>query len=401
MASESLPLPNEQQRACSESLARLIHQRLLAQGGWMGFDQWMSLALYSPGLGYYSGPRIQWGAPGDFVTAPELTPLFGQALATQIAQWLRATAPDGPWRVLEFGAGSGALAASLLPALEAVGTPVHDYLVLEVSGTLRDTQARTLRERAADWVDRVRWLEALPPRFEGVMLGNEVLDAMPVRVFESGLGAWVEQGVGLDATGQAFCWQPAPVDTEIPPGLPDPTGLPPGYRAELGEQAQAWIRSVAEVLERGALLLVDYGFPAHEFFHPQRSQGTLMAHYRHRAHSDLLAWPGLQDLTAHVDFTAIAGAACLAGLELAGFVSQGRLLLNCGILELAQHLVQQGRQDPERVKGLGALQTLLSEAEMGELFKAMALTRGLSAPEVGWLGFASGDRRAALGVPSP
>lgn len=400
MASESLPLPDEQQRACSESLAQRIRQHLRSQGGWMGFDQWMALALYSPGLGYYSGARVQWGAPGDFVTAPELTPLFGQTLAAQICQWLRATSPHGPWRVLEFGAGSGALAASLLPALAAAGTPVQDYLVLEVSGTLRETQARTLRERAPDWVDRVRWLDALPPRFEGVMLANEVLDAMPVRVFESGLGAWVEQGVGLDSSGQRFCWHPAPTETVMPPGLPDPTRFPPGYRAELGEQAQAWMGSVAEVLERGALLLIDYGFPAHEFFHPQRSQGTLMAHYRHRAHSDLLAWPGLQDLTAHVDFTAIAGAASLAGLELAGFVSQARLLLNCGILDLAQRLVPQGRQDRERVQGLAALQTLLSEAEMGELFKALALTRGLSAPEVGWLGFASGDRRAALGGPS-
>lgn len=402
---DALPLPAPEEQARSDALAQRIRERIQAQGGWLGFDDWMHLALYSPGLGYYSGPRQQFGAQGDFVTAPELSPLFGRALAAQVSQWLREIAPCGPWRLLEFGAGSGALAASLLPALAEAGTPLDEYLVLEVSGTLRAAQAERLAQAVPQWSQRVRWLASLPTDFEGVMLANEVLDAIPVRVFERGTHGWAELGVRSDAEG-LFHWAVYPGDApsgklghrqSIDPVLAPLDGLMLGYRAEVGEQARAWVNSLAGALRRGAMLFIDYGFPEHELFHPQRSQGTLMAHYRHRAHPDVLARPGLQDLTAHVNFSAIADAAGRASLDLAGFTSQARFLINCGVLHLAQTLTADAARDPQAIRGLGALQTLLSEAEMGELFKAIAFTRGLSRPQASWVGFQRGDRSAALG----
>lgn len=396
LSADALPAPDPQDQARSDALAQQMQQAIEQAGGWIAFDEWMHRALYTPGLGYYSGPRSPLGAQGDFVTAPELSPLFGQAIASQVAQCLRTIAPQGPWRVLEFGAGSGALAASLLPALAEAGTPADEYAVLEVSGLLRSQQAHTLAQRASTWRDRVHWIDQLPASFTGVILANEVIDALPVRLFERGPDGWQELGVALDPNTNRFALAAREPASSGAVGLPDPACFAPGYRLEIAEQARAWMRSLGQSLSRGVVLLVDYGFPAHELFHPQRSGGTLMAHFRHRAHAGLLDRPGLQDLTAHVDFSALTRAGEQAGLRLAGYTSQARFLLNCGILEQAQHLAVQAPRDPAAVRALGALQTLLSEAEMGELFKVIAFTRGLDASAEPWRGFARGDRSMML-----
>ncbi|MFZ9407854.1 MAG: class I SAM-dependent methyltransferase, partial [Burkholderiaceae bacterium] len=309
----ALPVPDIADQARSDALARRVATRIADSGGWIAFDCWMDMVLYTPGLGYYSGPRSPLGARGDFVTAPELSPLFGRAVAQQVAEWLRAVAPEGPWRVLEFGAGSGALAASLLPALAEAGTPLDDYAVMEVSGLLRSQQAATIQESAPDARQVVRWLDALPDCFSGVIIANEVLDAMPVRLFERAGPRWQELGVASDPRGEpVLAPMPAGHERRMPGALPDPALFAEGYRLEMAEQARDWVAGLGKVLHRGAVLMFDYGFPAHELFHPQRVGGTLMAHYRHRAHTDLLARPGLQDITAHVDFSAVEQAVAVA-----------------------------------------------------------------------------------------
>ena len=377
--------------AVTEALtARLIAQ-IQASGGWIPFEHWMQRALYEPGLGYYSGRLRKFGAEGDFTTAPELTPLFAACLARQVSQWFAHTEPV----VVEFGAGSGALAAGLIEALHTLGTPARSYCIVEVSASLRERQRETLARLPLEWAASVHWLDRLPERIDGVVLGNELLDAMPVRVFEADGPSVYEVGVGLDATG-GFALQTGEASNELEQAVsalkPFFEGCAP-YRSEIGLQAQAWVRTVGEVLERGALLLLDYGFPAREYYHPQRSQGTLMAHRRHRAHPDVLADPGLQDVTAHVDFTAIAQAAAAAGLDLLGYTSQARFLINCGLLESLTPRAEEMARTVGGVRQLGAVQTLLSEAEMGELFKVIALGRGL--PDAA-IGFARGDRRGAL-----
>ena len=426
--------PDPDALAHSAALAGRIAAGIREAGGWIGFDAWMARALYEPGLGYYAGPVRPFGAQGDFVTAPELSPLFAECVAAQVSQWFAHAAPE----VVEFGAGTGQLAAGVLAGLRARGTPARRYAIVEVSGTLRARQRATL-EREAPWaLGAVEWLDALPGAIDGVVLGNEVLDAMPVRVWEHSGGALAEVGVALDDAG-AFEWATRPADAALrdavagalraaaDPGVPDgdvspvpgedvsplpgedaspvPGGgtpaadpfarLDPGpYRSELGEQAAAWVGTVGRALRRGAMLLVDYGFPAREYYHPQRDGGTLIAHRRHRAHGELLRWPGLQDLTAHVDFSAVARAARAAGLEPLGYASQARFLMNCGLLErVAAVAGRDAGVDPARVRALGAVQTLLSEAEMGELFKAIAFGRGVPDDAIG---FARGDRRDAL-----
>jgi SAM-dependent MidA family methyltransferase len=393
-----LPLPDPADQVRSDALAEQVAQTIATAGGWLAFDHWMAMVLYTPGLGYYSGQRSPLGAQGDFVTAPELSPLFGRVVAQQVAECLRAMAPEGPWQVLEFGAGSGALAASLWPALVEAGTPPETYSVIEVSGLLRAQQAATLKQRAPEALASVRWLDALPDRFSGVVIANEVLDAMPVRLFERSGNGWGELGVVIaPGGGLVLAPMPSSMARPAPCSLPDPDRFPPGYRLEIAEQARAWMASLGSVLQRGAVLLFDYGFPAQELFHPQRTGGTLMAHYRHRALTDLLARPGLQDITAHVDFSAVAQAGVQAGLNLAGYTSQARFLLNCGLLEQAQSLLAEGgAANPARLRAMGAVQTLLSEAEMGELFKVIGFSRGLEANAVPWSGFSQGDRQMML-----
>jgi SAM-dependent MidA family methyltransferase len=341
------------------------------------------MALYAPGLGYYAAGAAKFGAAGDFVTAPEISPLFGQCVAAQVREVLAASRPA----VLEFGAGTGKLAADVLNTLAG---DCAEYLILEPSPDLRQRQAETLARLAPAHAAKVGWLDALPGTFSGCMLANEVLDAMPVHLLHLSGAAVNERGVTL--RDGAFAWQDRPAQGEL---LRAARALPlehPGdYLTEINLAAPAWLAAIAQCLTQGAALLIDYGFPAPEYYHPQRSRGTLMAHYRHHAHDDPFHLPGLNDLTAHVDFTAVADAAEESGLALLGYTSQASFLIDCGIADL---LAQVSPEDSARYLPLtNQANRLLSPAEMGELFKVMLVGRGVEAPP---LGFRSGDRSRRL-----
>lgn len=386
VAPGNLPAPTEMERARSAALADLIRGEIAASGGVIAFARFMELALYAPGLGYYTAVGPQFGEAGDFVTAPELSPLFARCLARQCRELIGRM---GRAELFEAGAGSGAMAADLLLELEALESLPDRYLILELSGALRARQQDTLRRKAPHLVDRVRWLDELPPKgFRGVVLANELLDAMPVerfRVTEAGVTrlavAWEQD---------RFVWRAQPADAPIRSRI-EPLGLAPGYTSEINLHAEGWVRSVAERLEQGVMLLIDYGFPHAEFYHPQRTGGTLMCHYRHRAHDDALALVGLQDITTHVDFTAVAEAGCAAGLSVLGYTSQAAFLLACGLEEFA------AQSDPADTRAHLALTQQIKKLtlphEMGELFKVIALGRGIEGP---LRGFALQDRRGRL-----
>ncbi|MCI1835352.1 SAM-dependent methyltransferase [Achromobacter sp. HNDS-1] len=383
------PLPPAAQ-AHSEAVAAHLRAAIGAASGWLPFDHWMAEALYAPGLGYYAAGNVKLAeadasAPaGDFVTAPQLTPLFARTLARQVAQVLRQTDTQA---VLEFGAGTGALAEGVLRELDALGLQDTQYLILEVSADLRARQA----ERLAPFGERVRWLDALPDRFRGCVLANEVLDAMPVSLFRWGDdGTVLERGVAWDAT-QGFVWEDRPAPPRLAEAVAARMPALPGYVSEINPQAEAWIDAMGRWLEQGAALLIDYGFPQGEYYHPQRAGGTLMCHLRHHAHGDPFTAPGLQDITAHVDFTAMADAAQAAGLQVLGYTSQARFLMNAGLMELLAQL------DPTDARAyaqaVAPVQKLLSEAEMGELFKVLAVGRGIAQSLIG---FARGARLGKL-----
>ncbi len=381
-----LPEPDADARAHGARVQAMLVRRIEEAGGWLPFDAWMQAALYEPGLGYYSAGSAKFQREGDFTTAPETSPLFGQALAPQVAQILNGSQSR---TVLEFGAGSGALAAALIPALQDLGIRV-EYRILELSADLRVRQ----QARLAPWGDQVRWLDTLPTAFEGCVLANEVLDAMPALLFQ-----WNTEGdpdllgVELDPGAQGsspFRWSARPAPADVASVIGNRMPPLPGYRSEINPQAEAWIRDLGRWLRRGAALLIDYGFPQAEYYHPQRLQGTLMCHFRHHAHDQPLILAGLQDITAHVDFTAMADAALDGGLDVLGYTSQARFLMNAGLTDL----IRAPGEDPAlRARQLTALNTLLSEAEMGELFKVLAIGRDLDDP---LLGFARGDRRDRL-----
>lgn len=379
----TMPEPDAAQRAVSDALRVLIARDIDAAGGWIGFDRYMQLALYAPGLGYYAAGARKLGDSGeggDFVTAPEISPLFAQALSAQVAQLFEHTAP----RIVEFGAGSGRLARDLLQALERRGLRCDDYAIVEVSADLRDRQQALLTGRPA------RWLQAPPQGFDGVMIANEVLDVMPVRLFvkrADAPGGCMERGVALQDGAFVFAERAASQDLAAAVAdIEAETGaLPDGYASEIGFAARAWMRSAADWLARGALIAIDYGFPRREYYHPQRLMGTIMCHYRHHAHADPFWLPGLNDLTAHVDFSAMAVAAHDGGLDVLGYTTQAHFLINCGLLGQLQ-------ATPGAASSAAA-QRLLSEAEMGELFKVLAVGRGIDAP---LLGVARGDRRGRL-----
>jgi SAM-dependent MidA family methyltransferase len=379
-----LPAPPAEALASSERLARLIAQEIERGGGWISFERYMALALYAPGLGYYMAGARKLGAGGDFVTAPEISPLFGRTLARQVRQLLQAGLPE----VLEIGAGSGALAADVLLELERLGSVPRRYLILELSPDLRERSRDTLAARAPHLIERVAWLNGLPPAFEGVVLGNEILDAMPVNVFRRNGGHVEELGVSL--RNGKFQWSPR-ISGDGPVGI-DPASFPSeGYRSEVQLIARGFIRSIGATLKRGVALFFDYGFPRHEYYHPQRAGGTLMCHYRHHAHDDPFFLPGLQDITTHVDFSAIAQAGREAELDILGYASQARFLVSCGITDL---LAETPADDVRAYAPLAAqAQKLLSPAEMGELFKVIALGKGVPGP---LLGFALADKSSAL-----
>jgi SAM-dependent MidA family methyltransferase len=381
----ALPEPAADARAHSERLAQLIRSEIAAAGGWIGFRRYMELALYAPGLGYYMAGARKLGRDGDFVTAPEISTLFGETLARQVAQVLATGLPE----VLEIGAGSGALAASLLAELERMGALPSRYLILELSADLRERSRDTLAARVPHLMERVAWLNVLPASISGVVLGNEVLDALPVDVVRIAEAGIEQAGVAAAADGSlAWTWRPASAELSAAARA---LQLPPGYMTEIGLVANGFIRSFAETLQRGVALFIDYGFPLREYYHPQRATGTLMCHYRHHAHTDPFFFPGLQDITSHVDFTSIADTGAAAGMELLGYTTQAQFLINCGITDM---LARVPAADAARYLPLAnQANRLLSPSEMGELFKVIAFGKGFEAPLIG---FANGDRSHTL-----
>jgi SAM-dependent MidA family methyltransferase len=381
-----LPEPDAAAREHSAHVVAAVRADIECAGGYISFAQYMQQVLYAPGLGYYVAGARKFGQGGDFVTAPELSALFAQALADQVAQILVSTAAR---EIVEFGAGSGALAADLLNALAARDALPARYAILEVSPDLRERQHATLLRRAPQHLPRVTWPGVLPAAIDGAVLMNEVLDAVPPHLVVRRDGAWFERGVAL---GEPLRWADQPLADEALRVLAHERFPPAGdYASEINPAAEALVAGVGARLIGGALLVIDYGFPQAEFYHPQRSAGTLMGHYRHHAHADPFLWPGLSDLTAHVDFTAIALAGERSGLALAGYTSQAAFLLGCGILD---RLAECG--DPASAAYLreaSAVQMLTSPAEMGELFKVLALAKS---PAIAWPGFALADRSHRL-----
>ncbi|WP_428422351.1 class I SAM-dependent methyltransferase [Methylibium sp.] len=359
-----------------EALSARIADAIGQAGGWLGFERYMELALYAPGLGYYARGDRQFGLmPGsgsDFVTAPELSPLFGRALARQLGQALEATGTREVW---EFGAGSGALAVQLL---EALGDRIDRYVIVDLSGALRARQQAVVAERVPRHAAKAMWLDRLPAHIDGVLVGNEVLDAMPVALLHFDGVQWFERGVSVDGGRFVFADRP----TALRP--PVDAGCVPGTTTELQRQGEAFIRTLAATLRRGAAFFIDYGFPEAEFHHPQRLGGTLMCHRAHRADADPLSDVGEKDITAHVNFTGIALAGQEAGLAVLGYATQARFLMNCGLLA--------DLQDAD-LRTIAAAQKLLTEHEMGELFKVIGFAAG---EPFDALGFAEGDRSHTL-----
>lgn len=392
-----LPEPDAAERAISGRVLARVRDEIERAGGAIGFDRYMAIALYEPGMGYYAAGRRKFGAQGDFVTAPELTPLFGACVATQLARWLPSLEPC----IWEFGAGSGELAAQLLTELDRLGFDRIQYRIVEVSAELRDRQRARLAALGPAVIERVTWLDALPDRMDGIVLANELLDALPVRLFaldQDGIVERVVQWAPDMVLGLRLARRSASAGfaTQIEARLAQAgwTGARPAtpYESEIGEQASAWVTSVAERLRAGVMLLIDYGFPAHEFYHPARVSGTVNCHYRHRSHADPLWQPGLCDITAHVDFSAVHRAATDAGLVCLGYGSQAAFLLGCGLAERFAAL-DANRDLLARTRAAQALQMLVSEAEMGELFKVIALA---SSAELAPLLLAGRDRSDSL-----
>ena len=369
-AAIDLPAPDESARLLSGSLLNRIEAEIAAAGGWLDFERYMDLCLYQPGSGYYSAGAVKLGEAGDFVTAPEISPLFGHTLAAAMAGWLADLQRPV---ILELGAGSGSLAGAVLERLQQSNQLPVEYQILEVSADFRARQQAHLRV----WGDRVRWLDSLPVEpFEGLVLANEVLDALPVARFVKSAGQVLPLGVSCGESGLGWA-----------PGMPDPglsravaqveadcgLALPEGYASELCRRLPAWLDGVAKHLARGVMLFIDYGFSQRDYYRPERSSGTLMCHYRHRAHENPFVWPGLQDLSAWVDFSRVAMAAQECDLRVNGFTTQSEFLLHAGIGDL----MRRAASEPDALRQAAALRTLLLPGEMGERFKVMLLSRGL------------------------
>ena len=347
-------------------MVAVVRDAIADAGGWLPFPRYMQIALYAPGLGYYTAGARKFGAGGDFTTAPEMTPLFARALATPIATILAASSARD---VVEFGAGTGTLAAELLTTLAALDALPARYRILDVSPDLVDRQRATIARLAPAQLARVEWIDALPGHVDGAVLMNEVLDAIPPHVIARRGSAWFERGVAWDG---ALRWSDRPLRDARLLGLAQERFPADGdYASELNPAAEALVEDVARRMTGGALLVIDYGFPEREYYHAERSEGTLMVHYRHRALADPFLWPGLADLTAHVDFTAIALAGERGGLAVDGYAPMAAFLIGAGILDRLRDC-----GEPASVAYLreaAAVQRLLSPAEMGELFKVMAL----------------------------
>ena len=366
----SLPDPPADALQASLALQSRIRQAIAADDGWISFSRYMDLSLYTPGLGYYAGGAVKLGKDGDFTTAPEISALFGATLA-RFASDLFGGAP---LNILEFGAGTGKLAGDLHSAAAESGTKIASYQIVEVSSELRARQQRALAN-----YPQVEWLDAPPAAFTGLVIANEVLDAMPVPLLVRRDGRWLERGVALDGSDFRF------VDRECDQGMagqiPGEPSLPDGYLTEVHPQQAGFMRLVGEMLRvgnGGAALMIDYGFPASEYYLPQRSGGTLMCHYRHHAHADPFYLPGLQDITSHIDFSEIARAGLDAGLEVGFYMSQAAFLIGAGLPNLLE--AQRAADALHWLPLSNAVQKLTSPAEMGELFKAMLLVDRIEVP---------------------
>lgn len=386
--------PSESALAHSQLVQAMIQKQINAANHWISFEQYMNLALYAPGLGYYSSGAAKLGSAGDFVTAPELSPLFGRTLAQQLKQILPLLAPSN---ILEFGAGTGKLARDILLELEKLNALPEKYFILEVSAELRQRQQTLIANEIPQLAQKVEWLDQLPEQLTGIVIANEVLDAMPVHIIKWQDNIALERGVS--AKDNQFFWQDHPIQSpqlntiaeelihEINPS--NLSGFE--YISEINLAASGFISSLAERLRQGVILLIDYGFGRSEYYHPQRNQGTLMCHYRHHVHDDPFYLPGLQDITSHVEFSAIAIAAINAGLQLMGYTTQAHFLINCGITAI---LAQTAAEDTIRyLPQSNQLQKLVSPAEMGELFKVIAFGKNFNEPLIG---FRSGDMSRLL-----
>ena len=381
------PEPDSEALAHSARVVKRVQTEIEGRGGVLPFDRYMDLVLYEPGLGYYASGTRKFGRQGDFVTAPELGSLYGRCVARQVAQILAQL--DGG-SLLEFGAGSGVLAATVLTELAERDSLPAEYLIVEVSPALRAQQQQTLAGQIEQNLVKVRWLDSLPESgFRGVILANEVLDAMPIIRFRVGAEGHMTAGVVRRNGHLDWSWQRNPSQDGRIDRLVQQYGLVADYTSEVNPRAAAWMQTVGRVLDAGLILVMDYGYPGAEYYHYERSDGTLMCHYQHRAHMDPFLYPGLQDLTAHVDFSAVAAAGQLAGLDIAGFTSQEAFLLSTGVLDLVAH-ESSGPVDP---KLSAELKQLTLSSEMGESFKALAMVKHIDSP---LLGFSLRDRRVAL-----
>jgi SAM-dependent MidA family methyltransferase len=371
-----LPPLSAAEAAHSAALLQLIRQRIEAAGGFIDFATFMDLALYAPGLGYYSAGSAKFGAAGDFTTAPEVSTLFARCVARQCAQILREIPGGG---ILELGAGTGSMAATILEELAVLNALPAHYDILEVSADLAQRQRQRLATLPEALRSRVRWLQQLPVSVRGVIVANEVLDALPCRRFVADAAAIEE--LGVTSTAGALTWAQRLADAALSGAVQElgaALGAPlaAGYTSELSLLADPWITSLADILERGVLLLFDYGLPRAQYYHPDRRSGTLTCHFKHRAHFDPLIQVGVQDITAWVDFTRVALAGHTAGLEVLGFATQAGFLLGAGIDEL----LGQARAATEQARLAGEARRLLMPGEMGEAFKLLALGRGIEAP---------------------
>jgi SAM-dependent MidA family methyltransferase len=383
-ALNQLPDPDSDALDHSARVSRHIRQRIAAAGGWIDFSDYMNLALYAPGLGYYSAGAQKFGESGDFVTAPEISPLYSACLARAFLEVaFNGGSPSvSPPTILELGAGTGAMAAEILQTLQRLNAVPERYLIIEVSADLRARQHRMINDRVPDLADRVSWLDELPATpITGVIVANEVLDALPVTRFVVAAENQI-RALGVEATESGFGWSRHPVDAKLQAHLVEMSGelgtdWPEGYTSEVAPVMTGFIDGLSRSLERGLILLVDYGLPMRDYYNPERSSGTLACHYRQRMHPDPFFYPGLQDITAWVDFTRVANAADDAGLDVLGYTTQAQFLIAAGVEEEYARRMESATDLREQVRLGAGLKTLMMPGQMGENFKLMALGRHL------------------------
>ncbi len=370
----NLPEPHPDSLQHSKRVSASLVRAIETAGGSISFGEFMQHALYAPGLGYYVAGTRKFGADGDFVTAPEVSPLFGRVLATQCAAVLSGIAGG---RILELGAGSGALAVQILQKLEELDCLPERYQILDVSADLRDRQQQLIREQLPSLLGRVEWIQQLPAGFRGVFVANEVADALPVERFIKVDGEVAQLRVALDESG--FVWRVATAPEWLTAGVRAiekdlGSELPDGYQSEFSPGLQGWIGDLADSVQDAVVLLFDYGIARHEYYAPDRNSGWLRCYFRHHAHDDPLLYPGIQDLTAWVDFTAVAEAADGAGMTVGSYVTQSQFLLHGG---LAEEMADFDKLDQRQQYELSrAVKLLTLPGEMGEHFKCLALSKG-------------------------